>query len=177
MSRQIYFIHFTKVGMLNHILRWLSHSGVSSGWRWDVLCQRRAYAESALPRPMSGRPWAMAELKRRALCWHGTSRRHLQETDEPNQAFLLLWNGGSILLLQQALSRVHDTYILDWKFKICMFNLFSGQNIMPSSLGKPWNTSANLMMKKKEPSQDSRVFGRVQWQDSRTANGKSDAAG
>ena len=24
-----------------------------------------------------------------------TSRRHLQETDEPNQAFLLLWNGGS----------------------------------------------------------------------------------
>ena len=24
-----------------------------------------------------------------------TSRRHPQETDEPNQAFLLLWNGGS----------------------------------------------------------------------------------
>ena len=44
---------------------------------------------------MAGRPWAMAELTRRALRWHGTSRRHLQETDEPNQAFLLLWNGGS----------------------------------------------------------------------------------
>ena len=40
----------------------------------------------------------MAELTRRALCWHGTSRRHLQETDEPNQAFLLFWNGGSTLL-------------------------------------------------------------------------------
>ena len=26
-------------------------------------------------------------LTRRALRWHGTSRRHLQETDESNQAF------------------------------------------------------------------------------------------
>ena len=47
---------------------------------------------------MAGRPWAMAELMRQALCWHGTSRRHLQETDEPNQVFLLFWNGGSIML-------------------------------------------------------------------------------
>ena len=35
---------------------------------------------------------------KQALCWHGTSRRHLQETDQPNQAFLLFWNEGSIPL-------------------------------------------------------------------------------
>ena len=68
-------------------------SGVSCGWRRDV--QRRAYAESALPGSMGGRSWAMAELTRRALHWYGTSRRHLQETDEPIQAFVLLWNGVS----------------------------------------------------------------------------------
>ena len=40
----------------------------------------------------------MAELTRRALRWHGTSRRQLKETDEPNKAFLLLRNGGSIII-------------------------------------------------------------------------------
>ena len=30
------------------------------------------------------------------------ARRHLQETDEPNQAFLLLWNGGSIAIRHMA---------------------------------------------------------------------------
>ena len=60
----------------------------------------RAYAESVLPVPMAGRPWAMAELTRRVLCWHGTSRRHLQEMDEPNQTLLLFLNGGSIKLPQ-----------------------------------------------------------------------------
>ena len=87
---------FKKVGMLYQILRWLGRLGVSCGWRWDVSCQQRAHAESALPGPMAGRPWAMAELRRQALCWHGTSRRHLQETDEPYQAFLIFLNGGSI---------------------------------------------------------------------------------
>ena len=90
-----YFLCFKKVGMLYQNLQWLSRSGVSCGWWRDVRCQRGAYAESALPGPMAGRPWAMAELTRRALRWHWTWRRHLQETDKPNQAFLLFWNGGS----------------------------------------------------------------------------------
>ena len=38
----------------------------------------------------------MADLSRQAFRSHGTSRRHLQERDEPNQAFLLFLNGGSI---------------------------------------------------------------------------------
>ena len=47
---------------------------------------------------MASRLWAMAELTRQALRWHGTPRRHLQEMDEPNQAFLLLWTGGSTIV-------------------------------------------------------------------------------
>ena len=92
----IYFLRLKNLGTLYHNQQWFRHSGVACRWRQDVLCQPRAYAESALPGPMAGRPRAMAELTRRALCWHGTSRRHLQETDEPNQTFLLFWNGGSI---------------------------------------------------------------------------------
>ena len=88
-----YFLHFIKVGTLYHNVLWLSCSGVSCGWR--RACQRRAYAKSALPGLMAGRPWAMAELMRRALCWHWTLRRHLQETDEPNQAILLFLNRRS----------------------------------------------------------------------------------
>jgi len=67
-------------------------SYISFGTIGDVSCRRRAYAESALPGPMAGRPWAMAELTRRALSWNGMSRRHLQETDEPNQMVLLFWS-------------------------------------------------------------------------------------
>ena len=88
---------FQKSRTRYHNQRWLGRSGVSCGWRWDILCQQMAYAEIALPGPMAGRPWAMAELMRRALRWHRTSRRHLQETDEPNQAFLLFLNRWSTL--------------------------------------------------------------------------------
>ena len=65
-----YFLRFKKVGTLD----------------WARL----------FPADVSSTSRAKAELTRWTLCWHGTLRRHLQETDEPNQAFLLFWNGGSI---------------------------------------------------------------------------------
>ena len=92
---KLYFLRFKKVGALYHNLRWLRSLRC-----FLLMTTRRSVSTKGLRRVSSastiaGRPWAMAEMTRLALRWHGTSRRHLQETDEPNQAFLLFWNGGS----------------------------------------------------------------------------------
>ena len=83
----IYFLRFINVGTLHHNLRWLGHSRVSCGWRRDVSCQRRAYAESALPGPMAGRPWqSFVETGRQGgICMKRTSpikRSYFLETEE-----------------------------------------------------------------------------------------------
>ena len=54
-----YFLHFKKVGTRYQNIRWLGRSVVSCRW---LPCQRRPYAESALPGPIASRPWALAEL-------------------------------------------------------------------------------------------------------------------
>ena len=47
-----------------------------------------------MPSQLCQGPW-LGRAEEAGPCWHRTTRRHQQETDEPNQALLLFWNGGS----------------------------------------------------------------------------------